>query len=142
MHHLQERFALRALAVFAGLLLAVSFAGCACGPKCPAPDDAPAVAPAVAPAAVPPPPPVRGEGPWNLTIFHINDTHTAFMPEPATWRDDHAPAGDRGAGLPPGGAAARRGGLAAAGRGRLHDRQPRRRDRRRRRAGRRLDRHA
>lgn len=94
MHHLQERFALRALAVLAGLLLVVSFAGCACGPKCPAPDDAPAVALAAsAPAAVPPPPPVRGEGPWNLTLFHINDTHTAFMPEPATWRDDHAPAG-------------------------------------------------
>ncbi len=25
---------------------------------------------------------------WNLTIFHTNDTHSAFWPRPASWRDD------------------------------------------------------
>lgn len=25
---------------------------------------------------------------WNLTIFHTNDTHSAFLPRPASWRDD------------------------------------------------------
>lgn len=25
---------------------------------------------------------------WNLTIFHTNDTHSAFLPRPAAWRDD------------------------------------------------------
>ncbi len=29
-----------------------------------------------------------GTGPWNLTLFHTNDTHSAFLPRPATWRDD------------------------------------------------------
>jgi 5'-nucleotidase/UDP-sugar diphosphatase len=38
--------------------------------------------PAVVPAA--------SAGPWNLTIFHTNDIHGAFLPEPADWRDDHA----------------------------------------------------
>jgi 2',3'-cyclic-nucleotide 2'-phosphodiesterase (5'-nucleotidase family) len=27
---------------------------------------------------------------WDLTIFHTNDMHGAFLPEPATWRDDRA----------------------------------------------------
>jgi len=26
--------------------------------------------------------------PWNLTLFHTNDTHSYFLPRPATWRDD------------------------------------------------------
>jgi len=26
--------------------------------------------------------------PWNLTVFHTNDTHSAFLPRPAHWRDD------------------------------------------------------
>jgi len=30
------------------------------------------------------------ENPWNLTVFHINDMHCAFLPEPAHWRDDRA----------------------------------------------------
>lgn len=37
--------------------------------------------------------PVVGDGPFNLTIFHTNDIHGAFMSEPATWRDDKAPVG-------------------------------------------------
>jgi len=37
--------------------------------------------------------PVRGSGPWNLTIFHTNDAHGAFLPQPAHWRDDRAPVG-------------------------------------------------
>jgi 2',3'-cyclic-nucleotide 2'-phosphodiesterase (5'-nucleotidase family) len=32
--------------------------------------------------------PVRGAGPWNLTLFHTNDTHSYFLPRPAVWRDD------------------------------------------------------
>ena len=43
--------------------------------------------------APPPPPPVPGDGPWNLTVFHVNDSHCTFLPEPATWRDDRAPVG-------------------------------------------------
>ncbi len=39
------------------------------------------------------PAPVAGSGPWNLTIFHTNDEHGSFLPEPATWRDDKAPVG-------------------------------------------------
>jgi 5'-nucleotidase/UDP-sugar diphosphatase len=31
--------------------------------------------------------------PWNLTIFHTNDMHGAFLPEPASWRDDRAEVG-------------------------------------------------
>jgi len=38
-------------------------------------------------------PPVQGEGPFNLTLFHTNDIHGAFLAEPATWRDDKAPVG-------------------------------------------------
>ena len=34
------------------------------------------------------PAPVPGGGPWNLTLFHTNDTHSYFLPRPATWRDD------------------------------------------------------
>jgi len=32
--------------------------------------------------------PVQGAGPWNLTLFHTNDTHSYFLPRPAVWRDD------------------------------------------------------
>ncbi len=32
--------------------------------------------------------PVSGAGPWNLTLFHTNDTHSYFLPRPAVWRDD------------------------------------------------------
>ncbi len=32
--------------------------------------------------------PVHGDGPWNLTLFHTNDTHSYFLPRPAVWRDD------------------------------------------------------
>lgn len=32
-----------------------------------------------------------GEG--TVTILHTNDLHAAFLPEPASWRDDKAPAG-------------------------------------------------
>lgn len=31
---------------------------------------------------------VQGAGPWNLTLFHTNDTHSYFLPRPAVWRDD------------------------------------------------------
>jgi len=41
-------------------------------------------------AAAPAPPPVPGDGPWNLTVFHVNDSHCAFLPEPAQWRGDRA----------------------------------------------------
>ena len=34
------------------------------------------------------PPPVAGAGPYNLTIFHTNDTHSAFAARPADWRGD------------------------------------------------------
>ena len=30
---------------------------------------------------------------WNLTIFHTNDTHSAFLSRPAAWRDDGRPIG-------------------------------------------------
>ncbi|MEN8008007.1 MAG: bifunctional UDP-sugar hydrolase/5'-nucleotidase [Candidatus Krumholzibacteriota bacterium] len=33
-------------------------------------------------------PPKPGAGPWNLTLFHTNDTHSYFLPRPASWRDD------------------------------------------------------
>jgi len=39
------------------------------------------------------PRPVEGEGPWNLTIFHTNDMHGAFLSRPASWRDDRAEVG-------------------------------------------------
>lgn len=32
--------------------------------------------------------PVSGAGPWSLTLFHTNDTHSYFLPRPAVWRDD------------------------------------------------------
>lgn len=37
--------------------------------------------------------PVRGPGPYSVTIFHTNDAHGGFVPEPAQWRDDKAPVG-------------------------------------------------
>jgi len=37
--------------------------------------------------------PIPGRGPWNLTIFHTNDIHGAFLPEPAMWRQDRAEVG-------------------------------------------------
>ena len=81
------------LALTAAFLAAqVLLSACApCGPAGCAIDQAASSAsiPTTVPAA-PPPPPVVGDGPWNLTLFHLNDTHTAFTPEPATWRDDHA----------------------------------------------------
>lgn len=67
------------------LLLAA--AGCApCGPAgaCRAPA-------AAAPPSVPVP--VPGDGPFNLTVLHVNDVHAAFTAEPAPWRDDGAPVG-------------------------------------------------
>jgi 5'-nucleotidase/UDP-sugar diphosphatase len=44
-----------------------------------------AALPALASAS---PAPVLGAGPWNLTLFHTNDTHSYFLPRPAVWRDD------------------------------------------------------
>lgn len=32
--------------------------------------------------------PEPGPGPYNLTLFHTNDTHSYVFPRPATWRDD------------------------------------------------------
>ncbi len=32
--------------------------------------------------------PIPAAGPWDLTLFHTNDTHSAFLPRPAHWRDD------------------------------------------------------
>lgn len=37
--------------------------------------------------------PVPGAGPWNLTIFHTNDTHAGMFARPADWRDDGRPVG-------------------------------------------------
>lgn len=34
--------------------------------------------------------PATADETWNLTLFHVNDMHTAFLPEPASWRDDRA----------------------------------------------------
>ncbi|MBU8871701.1 MAG: bifunctional metallophosphatase/5'-nucleotidase [Gemmatimonadales bacterium] len=34
------------------------------------------------------PPPEVGPGPYNLTLFHTNDSHSNFLPRPAVWRDD------------------------------------------------------
>lgn len=39
------------------------------------------------------PAPVPGAGPWNLTIFHTNDTHAGMFTRPADWRDDGRPVG-------------------------------------------------
>lgn len=39
------------------------------------------------------PTPQPGAGPWNLTIFHTNDTHSAVFARPADWRDDGRPVG-------------------------------------------------
>jgi len=43
--------------------------------------------------AVEGPAPVPGSGPWNLTIFHTNDTHAGMFARPADWRDDGRPVG-------------------------------------------------
>jgi len=72
------------LTLLLAAVLAAALAGCASSPA-PPPAEAPP-----APAAAPAPPPVPGEGPWNLTVFHVNDSHCSFLPEPATWRDDRA----------------------------------------------------
>lgn len=37
--------------------------------------------------------PAAGSGPYNLTIFHTNDTHSAFMPRAAEWSKDGRQAG-------------------------------------------------
>ncbi|MHB8078465.1 MAG: bifunctional metallophosphatase/5'-nucleotidase [Candidatus Krumholzibacteriia bacterium] len=37
--------------------------------------------------------PVPGPGPYDLTIYHTNDAHGGFVPEPAQWRDDKASVG-------------------------------------------------
>jgi len=66
------------------ILFAVLLSACApCGParECPVTTD-------VVPAPMAPPTP--GEGPWNMTLFHLNDQHAMFEAEPATWRDDRA----------------------------------------------------
>jgi 5'-nucleotidase/UDP-sugar diphosphatase len=34
------------------------------------------------------PQPASGQGPYNLTIFHTNDTHSGLFARPADWRDD------------------------------------------------------
>jgi len=39
------------------------------------------------------PDPVADTGPFNLTIFHTNDTHSGFLARPADWRDDGRPVG-------------------------------------------------
>lgn len=39
------------------------------------------------------PAPLAGSGPYNLTIFHTNDTHSAFLPRPADWSKDGRLAG-------------------------------------------------
>jgi 2',3'-cyclic-nucleotide 2'-phosphodiesterase (5'-nucleotidase family) len=37
--------------------------------------------------------PVSGDGPFQVTLFHTNDIHGSFLPEPATWRPDKAEVG-------------------------------------------------
>ncbi len=39
------------------------------------------------------PAPLAGSGPYNLTIFHTNDTHSAFLPRAAEWSKDGRLAG-------------------------------------------------
>lgn len=39
------------------------------------------------------PVPQASAGPWNLTIFHTNDTHAGAFARPADWRDDRRPVG-------------------------------------------------
>lgn len=51
------------------------------------------IATAVPGAAADGPAPVPGAGPWNLTIFHTNDTHAGMFARPADWRDDGRPVG-------------------------------------------------
>lgn len=47
-----------------------------------------ALAAALPLAAAEGPAPVPGSGPWNLTLFHTNDTHAGMFARPADWRDD------------------------------------------------------
>ncbi len=61
-------------ALFAVLALCLLVGACAAPAPAPAPVSTPAPAPVVEP--------------WNLTLFHTNDTHSAFLPRPAHWRDD------------------------------------------------------
>jgi len=72
-----RRLLLSALPLVVALLLSGCAAGCRHGVR--------------AGAAVPPP--VADDGPWNLTLFHVNDIHGQFVPAPAWWRDDEAPVG-------------------------------------------------
>jgi 5'-nucleotidase / UDP-sugar diphosphatase len=37
--------------------------------------------------------PVPGDGPFQVTLFHTNDIHGSFLPEPAAWRPDKAEVG-------------------------------------------------
>lgn len=64
----------------AALLAALVLVAVALGPQSPA-----TAGPAGAAAAA--------NGPWNLTIFHTNDAHGAFLPEPTGGRDDRAQTG-------------------------------------------------
>lgn len=52
-----------------------------------------ALAAALPLAAAEAPAPVPGSGPFNLTIFHTNDTHAGMFARPADWRDDGRPVG-------------------------------------------------
>jgi 2',3'-cyclic-nucleotide 2'-phosphodiesterase (5'-nucleotidase family) len=52
-----------------------------------------ALAAAVPVPAAEPAAPQPGAGPWNLTIFHTNDTHAGMFARPADWRDDGRPVG-------------------------------------------------
>ncbi len=36
---------------------------------------------------------VAGDGPFQVTLFHTNDIHGSFLPEPASWRPDKAEVG-------------------------------------------------
>ncbi len=71
----------RPFAALALLALALALGG-------PAVHGCAGAAPAGGPAASPPPAPVADAGPFNLTIFHTNDTHSAVFVRPADWRGD------------------------------------------------------
>jgi 5'-nucleotidase / UDP-sugar diphosphatase len=75
---LAHRALLALLALVAGAALVAG--GCAAAP--------PAGAGVPALAAAPPAPPVADAGPYNLTIFHTNDTHSAVFVRPADWKGD------------------------------------------------------
>jgi len=40
--------------------------------------------------------PIEGGGPWDVTIFHTNDSHSAFFPREAHWRKDRKMVGEIG----------------------------------------------